>query len=325
MKPPVIPQAEPPEGPEAGGAAEPGALVVRQIPEESLGLRRVPHTTSLLECAARSGHEAVIAHVVAAYKARQPQCLRWQYSIGHGLWNTYPLAVQVQIQQHLPSRGLLTVEVDVARCQLDLATLQHRVDGAAQQMRWQFQTFVQYRDREGPSVACTPSAVKAWERAAVVDVGAAAACAPDFPTAQQLYQEGVLDPALWTPPCKDEHCRGLHAPQAAYRAALKGVQTEFLTEWFGVAVGIAEGPGAATANPWADYMDLRRGPRESLSRRLMAQSTFVCDNRRGPAHAKGSAHVWPGKSGFSTPGGGGGSIEPPKTGGSGKRLNGQDH
>ena len=67
-------------------------------------LHSIPHAKGLVEAAATSGHPEVLAHVLANYQARYPHCFSWQYHEGHGLWQDYPPAAEVQVPTWPPPR-----------------------------------------------------------------------------------------------------------------------------------------------------------------------------------------------------------------------------
>ena len=100
--PPASPASPAPAAP-ADARCDPAAASdeVKVLVADDLGLRRVPHTISLLDAAAMSGDAEVIERVLGMYRHRYPQCLLWQYNIGPGLWHTYNNACQREICQAL--------------------------------------------------------------------------------------------------------------------------------------------------------------------------------------------------------------------------------
>ena len=102
---------------------------------------------SLLEAAVASAHHPTVQSVLRGYRRRCPQSLVWQYDAGHGVWDTYPRAVQQRIRQAL-STGMrtLTVEAEGGVVALDLDTLRHHMGMCTRDMRCHFQT--------GPEPTC---------------------------------------------------------------------------------------------------------------------------------------------------------------------------
>ena len=192
---------------------------------------------------------------------------------------------QVQIHELLPSGGLFTTALHGRSCQIDCAAHVHRVEGAVHAMQCQLRTFVQYRHGDEVRITCSPGAVAAWEEAVVVAVNGAALHAADLPTLRQLYAEGVIDPSLWTPPCKNEQLRALDVPHEVQREWYRALQDDFLTTCFGVAVGTPEGEGGGASGSAPRWSRMRSaGPRpDGRSRRAAAAESRFTDGLEAPA------------------------------------------
>ena len=147
---------------------------------EELGLQRVAQATSLLEAAISSGDEATIRHVFEAYKRAYPHCLRWQYHVSHGLWNTYPSNVQQQIATAV-GRGLdrVTIEFERRDVAVDLAALTAQgLDGKPHALRAHLHSMIHHRNADGEvEVTSVLGDVHDWQGAFVVPVATAAAAA----------------------------------------------------------------------------------------------------------------------------------------------------
>ena len=85
-------------------SADPDVADVDVLFPLDMGQGWLPQQQSLLEAAAASGDRATIRHVAGVYRARHPECLRWHYSLGHGLWNSYSNNLQGKICKAL-ARG----------------------------------------------------------------------------------------------------------------------------------------------------------------------------------------------------------------------------
>ena len=72
------------------------------------------------------GSVAVCSTCYAEYLERHPQCLRWEYHIGHGFWVAYPDAVQRAIAAALSERrGGMTVHLGGGCALLNFGTMLH--------------------------------------------------------------------------------------------------------------------------------------------------------------------------------------------------------
>ena len=169
----------------------------------AVGLRRVPHALSLLDCAAASGDGPTVRHVLEVYRQGAPQCLRWEHHVGHGLWAPYAAAAQDQIAQAL-ARGDARVVLEGAAGAgaLCFRTMRRaRPDGGAAPVRARLR---QQLHCDGPAGHVVTSAVGAvaWDSAFVVAVPQAGVGTASEETLRLLAQEGAVDPSLWLPACK---------------------------------------------------------------------------------------------------------------------------
>ena len=209
---PSAPEPVPDDPPTAApsGDAEPSdeskAEEATVLSEEDVGLEWVPQTVSLLESAARSGHEATIRHVYHLYKDRYPLCLRWQHDIGYGLWDTYPNSVQLQVTVALAQgQRRLAVERQRKDVVLDFAAMEQRIDDDVCRIRCQLQSVLHHRGR-GDEWQVTSSAqdVQDWDGAFVGFVpGRCAVAARDGGALELLCDLQAVDPSLWKPASKD--------------------------------------------------------------------------------------------------------------------------
>ena len=207
------------------------------------GLRWVPHAASMLEAAALSGDADVLAHVAQAYRCRLPHCLAWQYDTGDGLWTPFPPAVQQQIRDGA-ARGLPAVPLRHGT--LDLVACAYRVDGAAQGVRRCLPSVVHYCVDGKWVVTGDPKAVPEWEAAFIVC--AAGAPVPDKSTLRVLCSEGVADPTLWLPACKDAGRLQWSLSTARQHQWFEEVMDDFLSQALAVPPGlVGEARGIASA------------------------------------------------------------------------------
>ena len=182
------------------------AAPVRLLAPPDVGLAHVPHAPSLLECAAASGSAAAVLRTLKAYEDQAPECLVWQWHVGHGLWHTYPAAVQRQVADALRwGVGQVRVEVQAAAAVLDLRALEDRRGPRAHRMRCRYRTLLQHRTPDGWAFAGPAAAdVADWGAAYVVLAPAAVALGVSDPeTLRLLAQHGVVDASLWAPPAAD--------------------------------------------------------------------------------------------------------------------------
>ena len=219
---------------------------------DDVGLRTVPQVASLLHFAVASGDEPTIRAVLQAYKDRHPQCLRWQYHVGHGLWHTYAPSVQRQIA-HALARRLPGVALEHGPV-LDLDRLEHRAGRAAQPMRCHLQTQLQWRVEDARwRVTSAPEDVPDWEGVFVTMVsGSLALAAPDEATLVLLATEGVADPTLWRPASK-HNAVALAVPHGCEQWFLRS-----LAAFVGSAFEGSEAPGLPVTVSRQGYMRERR-------------------------------------------------------------------
>ena len=131
---------------DAQSSDETKAKEVTVLSEEDVGLEWVPQVVSLLESAARSGHEATIRHVYHLYRDKYPLCLRWQHDIGCGLWDSYPNSVQLQVTAALTQgQQRLAVERQHKDVVLDFAAMKQRIDGSVCKIRCQLQSMLHHQ------------------------------------------------------------------------------------------------------------------------------------------------------------------------------------
>ena len=163
------------------------------------------------------GDIPTIHYVIQAYRARAPQCLRWQYHVGDGLWCTYPNHIQRQIAAAL-AHGESRVFVDYKqqRLDLDLAAMCFTTpSGELQPVRSQLQSLIHVPRGSGWVVTSNLNEVAEWEGAFVVTGPAAATAAPNAATLAALTDEQVMDPCLWKPPAKNTEALGwVASPQS---------------------------------------------------------------------------------------------------------------
>ena len=190
--------------PQFGGAEAPAAGGgIQRLTETDLGLTYVPHSISLLEAAATSGNAVVIDHAAQAYRARHPQCLKWEFRTGHGFWVAYSTAAQIAIAKALAAgQAGVTVEHSRRRVSLNFRTCTETdAAGHTEDVRAAYQDMI-LRPTEGRRGGWAPTALGAevyrWDRAVVLAVpGACSAAAPDPEALRVLVQRGLVDPSLW--------------------------------------------------------------------------------------------------------------------------------
>eukprot|EP00667_Euglena_gracilis_P000530 EG_transcript_529 len=162
----------------------------------------VPHATSLLLDAITSGNQATIQFVLHLYHRQDHSCLKWQYRTQEGLWETYPPAEQRDLAA-AAALGLPEVNLGTEE---DPRTLRfedrHEVCGAQRRpVRSTMRAIVQFT-RKGLTVSSNVDSVWEWDGSCIVFAPShAAAAAPDEETLAFLVEEGVVDHALWSPPC----------------------------------------------------------------------------------------------------------------------------
>ena len=212
---------------------------------EDLQLQYVKQAVPLLQSAVASGDEPTIKYCFEAYKTRYPHCLRWQYHVGHGLWQSYPNCIQQQITQAL-QRRLTELEVthEHRTIVLDLANLEHRTGAFVQSMACRLQTMFQYRVGDGEwAVSSVLDDILDWDDAFVVAVaGPMTATARDTATLAVLVQERMVDPSLWRPDCKHPACRRWYEPKwegSPTPDSLAEVLPVFFTEAFEIPEGLS--------------------------------------------------------------------------------------
>ena len=177
------------------------------LTHHNLGIVRVPHSISLLEAAAASGSAEVVELVVQEYLERHPQCLRWEYHIGHGFWVAYPDAVQRAIAAALSERrGSTAVHLGGSCALLNFGTMVHSMGGKEHRLRHVCQSMTLHRRAGGEwAPTGTVSDVHDWTTAVHLPVpGACATCAPSLEALQMLAHKGLTDPSLWQVPCKTQ-------------------------------------------------------------------------------------------------------------------------
>eukprot|EP00667_Euglena_gracilis_P000162 EG_transcript_162 len=176
------------------------------VPAEAFRMDWLPHTASLLQEAVSSGEKELIKFVADLYTKQDPACICWHYHCGHYLWQAYPWEAQAEIQYAMEineKKVSLTCMGDGSA--VDLGRRRHIGPRREEPIRGWLRPVFQFRRKgEGPfTVTSDLPAVLLWDTAVVVCASThLAMAAPDLRTLTLLLDEGIVDFALWTPPCR---------------------------------------------------------------------------------------------------------------------------
>eukprot|EP00667_Euglena_gracilis_P000049 EG_transcript_49 len=211
------------------------------VTPEDLNMEWVPHSTSLLEEAIRSGDQATIDHVKRLYQLQDPGCLLWKWHTGHGLWHTFSPAAQGAIHKAV-AEGANSCTLELGRFAADPATLnfeamQLTTHKGQEALRSCMRTVFQYPDSLTDKWVPTSDAktILNWQQAVVVFTpGHVSFAAPNLDTLSYLCADGIVDYSLWQPPSKI----GSRRPQvqsASFETMFKDVFRHEVTAVMGLA------------------------------------------------------------------------------------------
>ena len=268
----LAPDLEPkPEDP-----GDPAAEAVLEVTVE-----RLPHGLSLLEAATQSGHLATVQHVAGLYRERYPHCLAWQCEGRHGLWCDFPEDAQRAIGRalrHQPAPADLPLPRPFGHItSLDLRALRYRSAARPGAIRPRLRTVFQFPDPHTGEWTATaePVHVPDWDSALVmVSSGQVARATADRAVLAELVEAGVVDPALFAPPCA--------APDRLELAPIGGPQQRVLLEVLQAALQ----PAILGGGP------AEKGSAEALA---LAQATGIFTGR---GHRRGSLGARDGDTGI---------------------------
>ena len=190
---------------DAGGVQRLNQPATRVLSAEQLRVQWIPHSTSLLQVAVAAGNEDIIRDLVRVYETWYPSCLRWKFAVGKGLWQEYSPGQQLEISDAL-AQQMYRVTLNTRNGSVEV-NLQRRCETTTKGVS-PIRRSVQAAFQCGETVTSDPKAVSDWTRAFVsFSPGHMAAAAPGIDVLRLLCTEGVVDCALWAPPCLTCACK----------------------------------------------------------------------------------------------------------------------
>ena len=255
-------------------------VIIPMLTAAEAGVFRVARVESVLEAAVASGDQDTIKLTLDFYKRHVPEAFVWQRFLGHGLWGTYPRDVQDQAHAAV-ARGHATI-AGPNGTQLHLYALQERMGTAERAIRCAVQTTFLCPDGAGWTVT-SRAGVDPAEALVLIGSGMLAMAAPDQHTLQLLCNEAVVDPSIWSPPCKSAERRGSGPDRAE---AYKSVSRAFFAQLFGAPSDLVS--DLMSARPTVPEPELLgRGARGGA-----AESRFT-DGLASPSNTTGASRFYP--------------------------------
>ena len=229
-----------------------------------------------------SGDQDTIKFALDFYKRHVPQAFVWQHFLGHGLWGTYPRDVQDRAHAAVAS-GAATAP-GPGGAQLHLHALRERGGGEERVLRCALQTTFLCPDSDGWA-ATSRAGVDPTEAWVLLGSGVLALAAPDAHALQLLCDEAVVDPSLWSPPCKSVDCRGSAAGDRA--KAYERASRAFFESLFSAPADLVPDLAGVRATPSSEPERQGRGARGGA-----AESRFT-DGLASPSDTTGVSRFYP--------------------------------